>query len=153
MLYDYDLLRNAQLMATKRRKKKTPVTENRLNGNGLNDWLGDAVSETSTVDDVVKVELTAEQGLAVHLMQERELRQNAVIEMNELLKALDNAQAESAVLRRALYQERLNSISKENEELRKKYELPVGNTSYTIENGKMFLVKGASSDQIDGSRG
>ncbi len=96
-----------------------------------------------------KVELTEVQGLAVHLMQERELRQNTVLEMNELLKELDNAQAANAVLRRALYQERLNSISKENADLRKQYELPAGNAEYAIEDGKMYLLgtKTSSSDE------
>lgn len=94
--------------------------------------------------DVEMVELSESQGVAVHLLQEREQRQNTVLEMNAMLNELDAAQAAIAQLRRALYQERLNNISRENSELRKQYELPVGSAKYEMQDGKMFLIKEAA---------
>jgi len=109
------------------------VVENRLN-----------VINGSDVSN--KVELTTEQSLAVHLIQERELRLNTVLEMNDLLKELDKTQAECAELKRAVFQERINTINKSNEEIRKQYELPNGKAQYSIENGKMFLIKAQSAN-------
>lgn len=100
--------------------------------------------ETPTEQETTKTELTEAQGLAVHLMQERELRQATVLEMNDLLKRLDEALVENASLKRTLYQERLNAISRDNTYLRTRYELPSGNANYSIENGKMFLIEAAA---------
>jgi len=94
-----------------------------------------------------KTKLNSEQSLAAHLLQEREERQAAILEMNELLKEVDEQGARIVQLKRALYQERLNSIAKDNADLRSKYELPNGNVHYIIEDGDMYVVEGAPPQQ------
>jgi len=132
---------------TGKQRKKLTLKERKMTENRLNDIINNnGTGETEL--ELEKIELSGEQGLAVHLLQEREKRQNTVLEMNELLKELDKAQAENAALRRALYQERLNAIAKDNADLRKQYSLPEGNAQYAIEDGKMFLVKKQATPKL-----
>jgi len=138
------------LMAVKTSKKLT-LKERKMAVDELSGDTGLEIDGPGVAPESVeeRIELSETQGLAVHLLQERENRQSTVLEMNDLLKALDSVQAENAVLRRALYQERINNITRDNDELRRKYKLPHGNANYAVDGGKMFLVR-AAGDQSTG---
>lgn len=93
-----------------------------------------------------KKKLTEEQSLAAHLIGEREKRQKTILEMNELLKEVDAKEATIVNLKRALFQERLNAIAKDNDDLRAKYDLPSGNVQYVIEDGSMYVLEDEKTD-------
>lgn len=92
-----------------------------------------------------KEKLTEQQALAVHLIQERELRQATLIEKDALLREIDSLYQAVNSLRRQLYQERINNISKDNNDLRDKYKLPSGKVNYLIEDGSMYVLKAGDS--------
>lgn len=128
----------------KRKTRKSKMSGNRMtdaiNKNGAEPIKGRTKTDEEPKDRI-KVALTSEQSIAVQLIQEKEKRQATILKMNDLLNELDKSQAENVVLRRSLFQEWVNEISQTSTTLREKYELPEGNADYSIEDGKMFLLK------------